>query len=179
MVRRLSELPGVAEATRKEGAKLDRDLDGKKPSEVRKDKALLARLGGYLLIFVGAIADIYAVVQLWFEFRRWLRSCSAPVAAAALKLQQQKDAAVASLPHGGVVMYCTSWCPACRRARAWFAQNNIEFTEVDINAVPVAAEQVKKWANGNRTTPTFDIDGEIIVEFNEARLRDALKDRLK
>jgi hypothetical protein len=21
------------------------------------------------------------------------------------------------LPHGGIVMYCTRWCPACRRAR--------------------------------------------------------------
>lgn len=93
---------------------------------------------------------------------------------AAIKAQSQTG----ELPHGGVIMYCTSWCPACRRARTWFAQNNIEFTEVDINAVPAAAEQVKKWANGNRTTPTFDIDGEIIVEFNEARLREALKDRL-
>jgi len=30
------------------------------------------------------------------------------------------------------------------------------------------------WANGNETTPTFDINGTIIVDFDQARLRAAL-----
>jgi peroxiredoxin len=97
-----------------------------------------------------------------------------PVAAAALKLQQQKDAAVASLPHGGVVMYCTSWCPGCRQARVWFKDHNIEYREVDIEKTPGAADQVRKWANGNRTTPTFDIDGEIVVDYKIDQLEKLL-----
>ncbi len=90
----------------------------------------------------------------------------------------QQPAAV-DLPHGGIVMYCTSWCPACRRAKAWMDARNLEYTVVDIGAVPAAAAQVRKWANGNQTTPTFDIDGVILVDFIEDKLEEALKDRSK
>jgi len=45
---------------------------------------------------------------------------------------------------------------------------------VDITTTPGAATQVRAWANGNQTTPTFDIDGTIVVDFNEARLTDLL-----
>lgn len=79
------------------------------------------------------------------------------------------------LPSGGIVMYCTSWCPACRRARAWFKARDLEFKEIDIDEVPAAALQVKKWANGNRTTPIFDINGTIITNFDENKLVEVLK----
>lgn len=94
---------------------------------------------------------------------------------AAMKVQSQGPV---ELPHGGVVMYCTPWCPGCRKARNFFNEHNIPFREVDITSVPAAAEQVKKWANGNRTTPTFDIDGVILVDWNEAKLREVLRDQL-
>jgi mycoredoxin len=80
----------------------------------------------------------------------------------------------ADLPHGGVVLYCTSWCPDCRRARAWLKEHEISYTEVDIGRNPKGAKQVREWANGNETTPTFEIDGTIIVNFNEMKLRQAL-----
>ena len=67
-------------------------------------------------------------------------------------------------------MYCTRWCPGCRRARAWFQANNIDYIEVDIDVTPGAADQVKKWANGTRTTPTFDIEGTILVGFDEKKV---------
>jgi glutaredoxin len=82
-----------------------------------------------------------------------------------------------ALPKGGIVMYCTKWCPACRRARNLFADLDLEFTEVDVNTVPGAAEQVIAWADGNRTTPTFDVDGTIIVNWNEAQLRAVLAEK--
>ncbi len=82
------------------------------------------------------------------------------------------------LPHGGIVMYCTRWCPGCRRARAWFQANNLEYTEVDIDVTPGAADQVKQWANGTRTTPTFDIDGAIMVGFDEKKMGEAVKEKL-
>jgi len=78
------------------------------------------------------------------------------------------------LPHGGVVMYCTSWCPSCRSARAWLKEHNIPYIEVDIERTPGAAAQVRKWANGNQTTPTFDINGTIVVDFDVARLTELL-----
>lgn len=51
------------------------------------------------------------------------------------------------------------------------------YTEVDITTTPGAARQVEAWAGGNHTTPTFDIDGRIIVDFDEDQLHEILKDR--
>ena len=72
-------------------------------------------------------------------------------------------------------MYCTSWCPDCKRARAWLKARSLEYTEVDINAVPGVAAQVRKWAGGSLATPTFDIDGRTLVEFDEQKLTEMLK----
>jgi glutaredoxin len=85
--------------------------------------------------------------------------------------QQRSDA----LPHGGVVMYCTRWCPDCRRARILFNQYNIDFTEVDVYAIPGADDQVRAWTGGSLITPTFDIDGQILIDYDEAKLRRILK----
>lgn len=93
-----------------------------------------------------------------------------PAAASALKNPEQQDGKVAAHFHGNVIMYCTSWCPDCRKARSWLKEHNIDYTEIDIERIPSAADQVRKWANGNRTTPTFDIDGEIIVDFQVDKL---------
>lgn len=98
----------------------------------------------------------------------------AKISPEAAKVQQQQRPVSPGLPHGGVVMYCTSWCPDCRKARAWFKEHGIPFTEVDIDTTPGAADQVRKWANGSRTTPTFDIDGEIIVDYQIKRLEELL-----
>jgi glutaredoxin len=84
----------------------------------------------------------------------------------------------ASLPHGGIVMYCTSWCPDCRRARVWLKARNLDFVEVDIDANPQASSQLKEWTGGKRITPTFDIDGKIIINFDEKKLTQVLQDRL-
>jgi peroxiredoxin/glutaredoxin len=81
------------------------------------------------------------------------------------------------LPHGGVVMYCTAWCPDCKRARIWLKENNIPYTEVDVTTFPGANKQVRRWANGNLTTPTFDIDGTIVVEFDQVKLTKILVKR--
>jgi glutaredoxin len=80
-----------------------------------------------------------------------------------------------NLPKHGIVLYCTAWCPSCRRAIKWLAAKDLEYTYVDITKTPGAAEQVMGWANGNRTTPTFDIDGTIVVDWKEKELVHALK----
>lgn len=38
----------------------------------------------------------------------------------------------AAVSSGRVVMYATSWCPYCRKARHYFRDNGIPFTEYDI-----------------------------------------------
>jgi glutaredoxin len=87
----------------------------------------------------------------------------------------QSKEAQEELPHGGIVMYCTPWCPDCKRARAWLNAHHLSYREVNIDANFKAAAQVRAWANGSQTTPTFDIDGMIVVDFKEDRLREILK----
>jgi glutaredoxin len=77
-------------------------------------------------------------------------------------------------PEADVVMYCTPWCPACKRARAYLKEKGIVYTEIDISRDRVAAQRVKGWANGNETTPTFNIKGKIIVNFDQAQVAAAL-----
>ncbi len=77
-------------------------------------------------------------------------------------------------PDADVVMYCTPWCPACRRARLFLEQLGVDFVEVDISRDRVAAQRVRDWADGDETTPTFNVRGQIIVDFDQAKLKGAL-----
>ena len=88
--------------------------------------------------------------------------------------ERQKPQETAELPSGGVVLYCTHWCPSCRRARLWFERNNIDYVEVNIDQNPAADKQVRAWANGNRTTPTIDVNGTIVVNWDEGLLEKLL-----
>jgi glutaredoxin len=77
-------------------------------------------------------------------------------------------------PRAEVVMYCTPWCPGCRRARAYLEEKGIAYVEVDISKDRTAAARVREWANGFETTPTFNIRGQILVNFDQFRLEKLL-----
>jgi glutaredoxin len=94
-----------------------------------------------------------------------------PQAAATLKLAQP---AVAPEPQADVILYCTAWCPGCRRARTWLKERGIQYVEVDITRDRAAAEKVRGWARGNETTPTFNVKGKIVVDWKEDELKKAL-----
>jgi glutaredoxin len=77
-------------------------------------------------------------------------------------------------PEGEVILYCTPWCGACRTARKYLDEHSIQYVEVNISRDRAAASLVRSWANGNETTPTFNINGTIIVNFDRAKLDKAL-----
>jgi glutaredoxin len=78
------------------------------------------------------------------------------------------------IPQDGVVMFCTSWCPDCRKARAWLREHEIPYTEIDINLVPAGDARVREWVGGKLITPTFNIDGEVVIDFDQEKLRELL-----
>ena len=94
-----------------------------------------------------------------------------PAAAAAIKVAQPEPAPE---PAADVVMYCTRWCPNCQRARQYLTEHGIEYVEVDITHDRAAAARVRGWANGYETTPTFNIRGTIVVDFEKEELDKAL-----
>jgi len=73
-----------------------------------------------------------------------------------------------------LTLYCTTWCPDCRRARAYLKERGIQYTEIDIGRDREAASRVRGWAHGNETTPTFDINGTILLGFDTAKLNPVL-----
>jgi glutaredoxin len=99
-----------------------------------------------------------------------LRRIDPEAAARAAAAEPEEEA----LPTGGVLMFCTSWCPACRRARRFLDERGVEYTEIDINKVPESRPRLRELTGGTLTTPTFDINGEIIVDYKREQ-----QDRLK
>jgi glutaredoxin len=98
-----------------------------------------------------------------------------PQAAALYKAHQPKEPIPTESTDSTLVkLYCTPWCPACRRARAYLREHEIPFTEINIARDRESAKQVRSWATGNETTPTFQIGERIIIDFRRAELDELL-----
>ena len=57
-----------------------------------------------------------------------------------------------------VVMYATSWCPYCARARELLEGKGVEVEEIDIEAAPAARVEMMSRC-GQRTVPQIFIGG--------------------
>jgi glutaredoxin len=77
-------------------------------------------------------------------------------------------------PDADLVMYCTPWCSDCRNAREYLSLRNIPYVEVDITRDPAAAQRMRGWTGGKQITPTFNIRGTIVIDFDKARLVELL-----
>jgi mycoredoxin len=53
-----------------------------------------------------------------------------------------------------LTMYTTGWCGYCVRLKSGLEREGIGYEEVNIEAVPDAAERVMQINGGNRTVPT-------------------------
>ncbi len=72
-----------------------------------------------------------------------------------------------------VVIYTTKRCGYCRKAKAWFRQNGIAYTERDIEASSRARKEFDKM--GARGVPVILVGKQRLNGYNEASLRAALK----
>lgn len=84
------------------------------------------------------------------------------------------ETASSERPAADVILYCTPWCGDCRQARAWLQMRNISYIEVDISKDRAAAAKVRGWARGYETTPTFEIKGQVIVDWQPDEVAKAL-----
>jgi len=71
------------------------------------------------------------------------------------------------------VMYSTDWCGVCRRARQYFAENQISFEEHDVDRDPRAREEYLR-LNPRRSVPTIKVGDEVIVGFSAQAVNAAL-----
>jgi mycoredoxin len=63
-----------------------------------------------------------------------------------------------------ITVYTAFWCPDCRVAKRFLKSHNLDFTEIDIETTPGAADEVVK-RTGKRAIPQFVIDGEWVQPY--------------
>ncbi|MGH8232394.1 MAG: glutaredoxin 3 [Steroidobacteraceae bacterium] len=56
-----------------------------------------------------------------------------------------------------VVMYTTSWCPYCARARELLASKGVAFSEIDVDAQPEERDTMIRRSGGRQTVPQIFI----------------------
>jgi glutaredoxin-like YruB-family protein len=75
------------------------------------------------------------------------------------------SAPVAAAAPARVVMYSTSWCPYCAKARAYFAKKGIAYTEYDVEKSGTAHAEFKRL--GGRGVPLILVGRETMNGFSE------------
>ncbi len=72
-----------------------------------------------------------------------------------------------------VKVYSTPFCPYCTMAKEFLKKHGIKFEEIDAQENRAAAiEMIKK--SGQSGVPVIEVDGNIIVGFDEKKLSQAL-----
>jgi len=74
-----------------------------------------------------------------------------------------------------IVIYSTTWCSDCKRAKKFFGEQRIPYTNIDIEENPEYIEIVEKINEGKRSVPTIVFpDGTILVEPSNAELAEKM-----
>ncbi len=71
-----------------------------------------------------------------------------------------------------ILIYSTSSCPWCIRVKEFLKANKILFTNKDVSNEKNANEMFKK--SKQKGVPVIDIDGEVIIGFDEKKLKKIL-----
>ncbi len=72
-----------------------------------------------------------------------------------------------------VIVYGTTTCPWCIRAKQFLKENNIVFQDIDVSGNQQAADEIMQ-KSGQMGVPVLDIEGEIIVGFDKERIKQSL-----
>jgi glutaredoxin-like YruB-family protein len=72
-----------------------------------------------------------------------------------------------------VKVYTTPTCPWCKKVKAFLKENGVDYEEVDVTNEGAAKEMVEK--SGQMSVPVIDVDGDIIVGYDEEKLASKFK----
>lgn len=68
-----------------------------------------------------------------------------------------------------VVIYTTSTCSWCHRAKEYFSRKGIPYTEYDVGQDREKAREMTQ-KSGQMGVPVILVDGVVVVGFNQAKL---------
>lgn len=73
-----------------------------------------------------------------------------------------------------VKVYSTPSCPWCSVAKKYLSSKNISFDDIDVSRnMSAAREMVQK--SGQRGVPVIDINGSIVIGFDQAKIDTLLR----
>jgi len=70
-----------------------------------------------------------------------------------------------------VVMYTTSWCPYCTRARELFDSKGVPYTEIDVDAVEGARAEMQQ-RSGRTSVPQIFVGERHLGGYDDTRALD-------
>jgi glutaredoxin len=92
-----------------------------------------------------------------------------------LRMKPETLAQLHKLTPSRVVMFGTSWCPYCAKARALFAANGVRFSELDLEK-DGTAEAFQRDVMGLSGFPTIVIGNRVTQGFDEGQILASLKE---
>ena len=96
------------------------------------------------------------------------RSVSGPLPLAEAEETKKSEAPAekAEKPANSVIVYVTSWCPACRMTTDYLKDKKIPFVVKDVERNEQYMKEMVKKVGGYRGVPVLDINGRILLGFN-------------
>ena len=76
-----------------------------------------------------------------------------------------------------VIMYMTSWCPYCDKARTYLRSLDVNLVEYNIEQDKKKREEMLVKSGGSRGVPLIDVEGIIIRGYNPDALKAAIERR--
>jgi len=73
-----------------------------------------------------------------------------------------------------ITIYTTPECVYCKMTKEFFRQNNISYEEKDVSVDDETREEMAA-KSGQLGVPVIDIDGKIVVGFDESAIKELLK----
>ncbi|MBU0548745.1 MAG: glutaredoxin family protein [Candidatus Omnitrophica bacterium] len=72
-----------------------------------------------------------------------------------------------------VKVYSTPTCPYCIGLKQFLKEKNVDFQDIDVSSDQSAVEEMKQ-KTGQMSVPALDIEGQIIIGFDEQAIANAL-----
>jgi glutaredoxin-like YruB-family protein len=80
----------------------------------------------------------------------------------------------AGVPPKSVTVYSTPTCTWCNTLKQWLRKNHVPYTDIDVSRDERAAQELVR-RTGQQGVPQTDINGQIVVGFDQARLKQLLE----
>lgn len=72
-----------------------------------------------------------------------------------------------------VIVYSTPTCPYCHMVKDFLKDKNVQFKDLDVSEDKDALQEMMS-KSGQTGVPVLDINGKILIGFDESAIREAL-----